>query len=101
MHRRIGARLRHVRRAIDYDAFDPDELPLLDDGDDGERATPISWNLAVSDDYTDATPRVVLTVEEIGRAGYGLVAHLTPAQARRLRDGLRRALKEIGEDTGA
>jgi hypothetical protein len=100
MHRTFGAILRPVRRAIDYDALDPDQLPLLDDGEDDERATPIAWNLAVSDDYTDAEPRVVLTVEEIGRAGYGLVAHLTPAHARRLRDALRRALKEIGEDTG-
>ena len=90
-----------MRRSIDYDALDPDELPLLDDGDDDERAAPISWNLSVSDDYTDAVARVVLTVEETGQAGYGLVAHLTPAKARRLRDGLRRALKEIGEDTGA
>lgn len=90
-----------MRRSIDYDALDPDELPVLDDGGDEEHATPIAWNLAVSDDYTDATARVVLTVEEVGHAGYGLVAHLTPAKARRLRDGLRRALKEIGEDTGA
>ena len=101
MRRGFGARLRHVRRAIDYDALDPEELPLLDDGEDDERATPISWNLAVSDDYTDAEPRVVLTLEELGRAGYGLVAHLPPAKARRLRDALRRALREIGEDTGA
>ncbi len=90
-----------MRRSIDYDALDPAELPVLDDGDDDERAAPISWNLAVSDDYTDALPRVVLTVEELGQAGYGLVAHLTPERARRLRDALRRALREIGEDTGA
>jgi hypothetical protein len=90
-----------VRRSIDYDALEPEDLPVLDDGDDDERATPISWNVAVSDDYTDTTPRVVLTVEETGQAGYGLVAHLTPAKARRLRDALRRALKEIGEDPGA
>jgi hypothetical protein len=98
---RYGARLRHVRRAIDYHALDPDELPLLDDGEDEERAAAIAWNVAVSDDYVDTAPRVVLTVEEIGQAGYGLVAHLTPAMARRLRDALRRALREIGEDQGA
>ena len=90
-----------MRRSIDYDALEPDELPLLDDGGDDDRAAPVSWTLAVSDDYTDTTPRVVLTVEEIGQAGYGLTAHLTPVKARRLRDALRRALKEIGEDTGA
>jgi hypothetical protein len=41
---------------------------------------------------------VVLTVEEVGRAGYGLVAHLTPDLARRLRVALRDALAEMGED---
>jgi hypothetical protein len=90
-----------VRRSIGYDALEPEDLPVLDDGDDDEHATPISWTLAVSDDYTDLQPRVVLTVEELGRAGYGLVAHLTPDKARRLRDTLRRALREIGEDAGA
>jgi hypothetical protein len=89
-----------VRRAIDYHAIEPDQLPTFDDGDDDEQATPIAWNVAVSDDYLDAEPRVVLTVEELGRAGYGLVAHFTPDMARRLRDALRRALREIGEDPG-
>lgn len=91
-----------MRRAIDYDSFGPDDAPVLDDGDDGaaERATAISWNVAVSDDYADTEPRVVLTVEEVGHAGYGMVAHLTPSMARRLRDALRRALREVGEDTG-
>ena len=45
-------------------------------------------------------PRVVLTVEEAGRAGLGLVAHLAPATARRLRVALRDALREIGEEPG-
>ncbi len=90
-----------MRRSIDDDAIEPDELPTLDDGSDDEQATPVSWTLAVSDDYTDANARVVLTIEELGRAGYGLVAHLSPAKARRLRDALRRALREIGEDAGA
>ena len=90
-----------MRRAIDYDSFGPDDVPVLDDGDDDERATAISWNVAVSDDYLDPTPRVVLTIEEVGRAGYGMVAHLTPTMARRLRDAMRRALREIGEDPGA
>jgi hypothetical protein len=39
----------------------------------------------------------VLTVEEVGRPGQGLVAHLSPAIARRLRAALRDALREIGE----
>lgn len=60
----------------------------------------ISWAVAISDDYDDAEPRVVLTVEEVGKAGEGLIAHLAPPLARRLRIALRDALKEIGEDPG-
>lgn len=44
--------------------------------------------------------RVVLTVEERGRHGAGLVAHLAPATARRLRVALASALREIGEEPG-
>jgi hypothetical protein len=40
---------------------------------------------------------VVLTVEEVGHAGSGLVTHLTPTIARRLRVALADALAEIGE----
>ena len=57
----------------------------------------MSWAVAICDDYDDAAPRVVLTVEEIGRAGTGLVAHLSPEHARRLRTALRDALVEVGE----
>jgi hypothetical protein len=42
-------------------------------------------------------PRVELTVEELGRQGTGLVGHLSPATARRLRAALATALREIGE----
>src|SRR3977135_1468556 len=52
--------------------------------DDDERP-PVSWAVAVSDDCDACGAgelRVVLTVEEAGRAGYGLVAHLAPAKAR-------------------
>jgi hypothetical protein len=42
----------------------------------------------------------VLTVEEVGRAGDGLVAHFGAEHARRLRVALRDALREIGEDPG-
>jgi hypothetical protein len=43
---------------------------------------------------------VVLTVEEIGGAGAGLIAHLNADHARRLRGALHDALREIGENTG-
>ena len=81
-----------MRRSID-DAID--DHPA----DDDERP-PVSWAVAVSDDC-DACGmgelRVVLTVEETGRAGLGLVAHLAPSSARRLRAALASALREIGE----
>ena len=82
-----------MRRSIDdHPAHQADIPPGLD----GE-LTPVSWAVAISDDYDYAEPRVVLTVEEVGRPGQGLVAHLSPAIARRLRAALRDALREIGE----
>lgn len=74
-----------------------DEVPP---GDDGEHQR-VSWAVAISDDYDDAEPRIVLTVEEVGQAGAGIVAHLSPTMARRLRVALRDGLKELGEDPGA
>jgi hypothetical protein len=84
-----------VRRSIDDHPFTPEELPP--DDDDVQR---LSWAVAISDDYEDAEPRVVLTMEEVGRAGTGLVAHLPAGVARRLRVALRDALREVGEDPG-
>jgi hypothetical protein len=84
-----------VRRSIDDHPFTQAELPPGDDD-----VQQLSWAVAISDDYEDAEPRVVLTVEEVGHAGTGLVAHLPPALARRLRVALRDALREIGEDPG-
>ncbi len=84
-----------MRRSIDdLPQSGGDVPPGLDDG------VPMSWAVAISDDYDDAAPRVVLTVEEVGRAGGGLVAHLDPESARRLRAALRAALKEVGADPG-
>lgn len=87
-----------MRRSIDDYPFDPADYPPRYEEDE---LTAISWAVAISDDYDDAEPRVVLTVEEVGRAGYGLVAHLSPAVARRLRTTLRDALLEVGESPGA
>lgn len=77
-----------MRRSID-------DLPLADVL--GTDDAPVSWAVAICDDYDDAEPRVVLTLEEIGRPGAGLVAHLDPMNARRLRAALHDALREIGE----
>jgi hypothetical protein len=71
-----------MRRSIDDYPFQPSDYP---DHYEEDELTPISWGIAISDDYDDAEPRVVLTVEEVGRAGYGLVGHLNATVARRLR----------------
>ncbi len=85
-----------MRRSIDdYPATPADVPPGWEDD-----LAPVSWAIAISDDYDDAEPRVVLTVEEIGRRGEGLATHLSPEIARRLRTAIRDALKEIGEDPG-
>jgi hypothetical protein len=84
-----------MRRSIDDYPFDESDLPP--GADDAAR---LSWAVAISDDYDDAEPRVVLTVEEVGRPAEGLVAHLDPELARRLRGALHDALREIGQDTG-
>ena len=87
-----------MRRSIDDYPFDAADYPPAYEDDD---LTPISGGVAISDDYDDAEPRVVLTVEEVGRPGEGLVAHLAPGHVRRLRVALRDAMREIGEDPGA
>lgn len=85
-----------MRRSIDDYPFSVDDLP-----EGAGDAMLVSWAIAISDDYDDTEPRVVLTVEEVGRPGEGLIAHLAPGHARRLRVALRDALREIGEDPGA
>jgi hypothetical protein len=84
-----------VRRSIDDHPFALDELPPSD-----EDLQHTSWAVAISDDYDDGEPRVVLTVEEVGKAGAGLITHLSPPLARRLRVALRDGLREIGEEPG-
>jgi hypothetical protein len=84
-----------MRRSIDDYPLSEADLPAGDDD-----ATRISWAVAISDDYDDAEPRVVLTVEEVGKPGSGLVGHLTPEITRRLRTALHDALREIGETPG-
>lgn len=84
-----------MRRSIDDYPMSEADLPP-----GAEDAIRLSWAVAISDDYDDAEPRLVLTVEEVGRAGTGLVAHLLPDQARRLRAALRDGLREIGAEPG-
>jgi hypothetical protein len=84
-----------VRRSIDDQPITADDLPP-----GAEDATPLSWAVAICDDYDDGEPRVVLTVEPIGAPGTGLAGHLHPDHVRRLRRALRDALREVGEDPG-
>jgi hypothetical protein len=84
-----------MRRSIDdavdaHPADDPDEDKL-----------PAFWLVQLLDDCEACGDlRVSLTVEDVGRAGTGVVAHLDPDGARRLRGALADALKEVGEDPG-
>jgi hypothetical protein len=81
-----------VRRSID-DAAD-DHPPDEDRGG-------TSWMVGMSDDCDSCGDlRVVLTLEEIGHSGTGVVAHLAPVTARRLRGAVAAALRELGEDPG-
>jgi hypothetical protein len=75
-------------------------LTATDLPEGADDAMEVSWAVAVCDDYDDANPRIVLTIEEIGNPGGGLVAHLDPDHARRLRGAIHDALREIGESTG-
>ena len=84
-----------MRRSIDDST---DDHPANEDD-----RPPASWAVAVTDDCEacgEGELRVALTLEEVGRSGLGLVAHLAPATARRLRVALAAALREIGEDPG-
>jgi hypothetical protein len=79
-----------MRKLADYGRDDHPE-------EDPERAT-LAWTVALLDDCEACDGlRVELTVEEVGRPGAGVVGHLAPATARRLRAPLSRALREMGE----
>jgi hypothetical protein len=79
-----------VKKLVDYGR---DDHPA----DDPERAQ-VSWAVAALDDCEPcADLRVALTVEDVGRPGAGLVAHLSPLTAKALVRALTAALREIGE----
>jgi hypothetical protein len=82
-----------MKRSIDDYPATADDIPPGWEED----LAPVSWAIQISDDYDDAEPRVVLTVEEVGRPAEGLVIHLTPNLARRLRSAISDGLAEIGE----
>ena len=81
-----------MRRSIDDRPLTLADLPTGADD-----VAELSWVVAVCDDYDDANPHVVVTVEPLGRPGEGLAAHLSPDHTRRLLRALTDALREIGE----
>ena len=82
-----------MRRSIDDSA---DDHPAGDD-----EQPPASWMVGMADDCEACDDlRVVLTLEVVGQAGRGVVAHLAPDSARRLRVALAAALRELGQDSG-
>lgn len=61
----------------------------------------VSWMVQLLDDCDGCGDlRVSVTLEEVGGAGTGVVAHLDAPGARRLRGALADALREAGEDPG-
>jgi hypothetical protein len=81
-----------VKKLADYGR---DDHPA----DDADHAQ-VAWAVAALDDCDLCNDlRVELTVEEVGRPGAGLVAHLSPGTARRLVSALNTALRDIGEST--
>ena len=78
-----------VKKLADYGR---DDHPA----DDPERAQ-AAWSVAAIDDCDGCNDaRIELTLEEVGRAGTGVVAHLAPGTARRLVNALNNALRDIG-----
>ena len=86
-----------MRRSIDDYPFDESDMPP---GWQDDELSPITWLVAIADDYEDANPRIVLTLEEVGHPGEGLIAHVSPPIARRLRAAIADGLTEIGEEVG-
>ena len=73
----------------------------LDDHPDDEDRQGAAWSVAVLDDCDSCDDlRVELVLEERGRAGTGVIAHLSPASARKVRAALAAALREVGEAEG-
>ena len=79
-----------MKKLLDYGR---DDHPA----DDPERAQ-VAWSVIAVDDCEHcADLRVELTVEEVGRPGTGLAAHLSPLTAKAVVRALTAALREMGE----
>lgn len=68
-----------------------------DDHMDDDDRPPTMWSVSILDDCDVCEDiRVELVMEEEGRPGTGVVAHLAPATASRLRAALASALRDAG-----
>lgn len=80
-----------MKRLLEYGR---DDHPL----DDPEKAQ-VAWSVVAFDDCEMCNDlRVEVTLEEVGRPGAGVVAHLAPSTARKLAKAIGAALREVGED---
>ena len=78
-----------VKKLADYGR---DDHP----GDDPDRAQ-AAWTVSALDDCDPCGDvRVELTLEEVGRPGGGLAAHLAPQTAKRVVAALNLALRDLG-----
>jgi hypothetical protein len=81
-----------MKKSIDF---------AIDDHPEGGDRPPSAWAVAIADDCDECEDiRVEITFEEKGHAGAGVIGHLAPASARRLRAAIAAALREVGEDPG-
>ena len=70
----------------------------LDDHPPDDERPRTAWAVSIADDCDGCNDlRVEIVLEEFGQAGAGIAAHLAPATARRLRDAIASALRDLGE----
>jgi hypothetical protein len=77
-----------MKQSVDYGT---------DDHRDDDDRPPTAWSVAILDDCDVCDDiRVELVLEEQGRPGTGVTAHLAPETAKRLRAALAGALRDAG-----
>lgn len=94
----LELRAQHLGRAWIVGVKKLADYGLDDHPDDDPDRAQAAWAVAALDDCGPCGDvRVELTLEEVGRPGAGVVAHLAPQTAKRLASALNLALRDIGE----